>query len=88
MFIYLYLFHQSVGKVEGEISTVKYRFRFVDDAVVRWRKDDDIRGIVVHTLRERGDVVCFHNKSIILFTNPLACHLATIVVEQLQGVTY
>ena len=46
------------------------------------REDDDIRGVVVHTLSEGDDVMGFYHLSVVFIANLLACHLATIVVEK------
>ena len=85
--VYLYLFHQSDGEVEGETWTVKNRLCLVNDTMVGWRKNDNIRCIVVHALGEGDDVVSFYHKGVVFITFLLTCHLATVVIEQFQGVT-
>ena len=81
MFINLYLFHQSVGEMEGEAWVIEHRFCLVDDAVVRRREDDDVRGVVVHALGKGNDMMGFNHQGVVFITLLLACHLTTIVVE-------
>ena len=86
MLIYLHPLHQSIREMKGEAWTIKHRLCLVDDAVVRGREDDDVRGIVVHALGEGNDVVSLYHQGIMFITYLLACHLAAVIVEKFQGV--
>lgn len=87
MFIQLNSLGEAVGEVEGESAVVECGFGRVDDAVVRGREDDDIGGIVIQALCERFDMVRLNHLNGISVAALLARHLATVVVELLEGVT-
>lgn len=84
MFIQLQFQHLTIWELKLELLAIEHRVVLVDDAMVIWTDDNDVRRVIILRTSEVINMVSFHNAVSILLANSLATNLVAIVVEFLK----
>ena len=81
------LFDYTVREYKTQFVVVEDRLCLVNDTMERWRQNNDIVSIVVHTDCERIDMVRLNYLNSVLISHFLSGYLATIVVQTFERFT-